>query len=91
MPLLRSWQPDKTNLIAIVNADYEAVIDQTWGQVRTLKVRNGVHTNVGYANSNATFIEGNTGLIQFDAGNNIGQDCQSRHSQNSPRRPSETS
>lgn len=58
---------------AIVNADYEAVLDRTWGQVRTIKVRDSVHTIVGYAIANATFIEGKTGLIQFDAGNNIGQ------------------
>jgi alkyl sulfatase BDS1-like metallo-beta-lactamase superfamily hydrolase len=35
-------------------------------------VRDGVHTIVGYSLSNYTFIEGETGLIAFDTGNNMG-------------------
>jgi alkyl sulfatase BDS1-like metallo-beta-lactamase superfamily hydrolase len=58
---------------AIVNEDYEKfVTDGAFGEAKLHEVREGVWTLVGYSLSNYTFIEGKTGLIAFDAGNNVG-------------------
>ncbi len=58
---------------AIVNEDYKKFLtDGAFGGAKFHKVREGVWTLVGYSISNFTFIEGKTGLIAFDAGNNIG-------------------
>jgi alkyl sulfatase BDS1-like metallo-beta-lactamase superfamily hydrolase len=58
---------------AIVNEDYKKlIVEGAFGKAQTIPVREGVHTIVGYSLSNYTFIEGKTGLIVFDAGNNIG-------------------
>ena len=58
---------------AIVNEDYKKLIlEGGFGEAQTIRVRDGVHTIVGYSLSNYTFIEGKTGLIVFDVGNNIG-------------------
>ncbi|MHC4404016.1 MAG: alkyl sulfatase dimerization domain-containing protein [Planctomycetota bacterium] len=58
---------------AIVNEDYRSfVLDGPFAKVQTIKDRNGVHTIVGYGISNFTFVEGETGLIAFDSGNNVG-------------------
>ena len=58
---------------AIVHEDYKKlIVEGAFGKAQTIKVREGVHTIVGYSLSNYTFIEGKTGLIVFDAGNNIG-------------------
>ena len=59
---------------AIINADYlKAVREGPYGEVRTIRVREGVTTVTGYANANYTFIETRRGLIAVDAGSNIGQ------------------
>ncbi|KJS04074.1 MAG: hypothetical protein VR73_15405 [Gammaproteobacteria bacterium BRH_c0] len=59
---------------AIVNGDYlKAMTEGPYGKVRVVKVREGVTTITGYANSNYTFIETRAGLIAVDAGSNIGQ------------------
>jgi alkyl sulfatase BDS1-like metallo-beta-lactamase superfamily hydrolase len=58
---------------AIVNEDYKKFIaDGPFGKAKLHKVRKGVWSLVGYSISNYTFIEGKTGLIAFDTGNNIG-------------------
>ncbi len=58
---------------AIVNADYlNFLVSGGWDEAKLVEVREGVHTIVGYSLSNYTFIEGETGLIVFDVGNNIG-------------------
>jgi len=58
---------------AIVNEDYrDFILGGGWTTAQTIKVRDGVHSIVGYSLSNYTFIEGETGLIVFDAGNSIG-------------------
>jgi alkyl sulfatase BDS1-like metallo-beta-lactamase superfamily hydrolase len=58
---------------AIVNQAYlDFITDSGWAETKTIKVREGVYTIVGYSLSNYTFIEGETGLIAFDAGGNMG-------------------
>jgi alkyl sulfatase BDS1-like metallo-beta-lactamase superfamily hydrolase len=58
---------------AIVNKAYlNFIAGGGWAETKTFKVREGVYTIVGYSLSNYTFIEGETGLIAFDAGGNIG-------------------
>jgi alkyl sulfatase BDS1-like metallo-beta-lactamase superfamily hydrolase len=58
---------------AIVNKAYlDFITGGGWAETKTNKVREGVYTIVGYSLSNYTFIEGETGLIAFDAGGNIG-------------------
>jgi alkyl sulfatase BDS1-like metallo-beta-lactamase superfamily hydrolase len=58
---------------AIVNADYKRfLLDGPFAKTRTVAVRDGVHTIVGYSISNYTFIEGKTGLIAFDTGQSVG-------------------
>mgnify|MGYP001822702088 FL=1 len=58
---------------AIVNQAYlKFITGDVWAETKTIKVRESVHTIVGYSLSNYTFIEGETGLIVFDAGSNIG-------------------
>jgi alkyl sulfatase BDS1-like metallo-beta-lactamase superfamily hydrolase len=57
----------------IVNVDYYNWLTKgSFGAEKMTKVRNGVYTLSGYSISNYTFIEGETGLIAFDTGNNIG-------------------
>lgn len=59
---------------AIVNRDFKkAMLEGAYGQVKILTLREGVHTITGYANSNYTFIETQSGLIAVDTGSNIGQ------------------
>jgi alkyl sulfatase BDS1-like metallo-beta-lactamase superfamily hydrolase len=58
---------------AIINEDYrDFILGGGWDAAQTIKVRDGVHSIVGYSLSNYTFIEGETGLIVFDAGNSVG-------------------
>ncbi len=58
---------------AIVNEDYRKyVLEGSFAKTQMIKVRDGVYTIVGYSLSNYTFVEGKTGLIAFDTGNNIG-------------------
>ena len=57
----------------IVNQAYlDFIIGDAFGKAKTVKVRDGVYTIVGYSLSNYTFIEGETGLIAFDTGSNLG-------------------
>jgi len=58
---------------AIVNKAYlDFITDGAFDEAKTVKVRDSVYTIVGYSLSNYTFIEGATGLIAFDTGNNLG-------------------
>ena len=58
---------------AIVNEDYKKFLTGgAFSEAKLHKVREGVWSLVGYSISNYTFIEGKTGLIVFDTGNNIG-------------------
>jgi alkyl sulfatase BDS1-like metallo-beta-lactamase superfamily hydrolase len=58
---------------AIVNADYKNfLLGGVWAKTQTIKVRDGVHSIVGYSLNNYTFVEGETGLIAFDTGSSIG-------------------
>ena len=58
---------------AIINEDYrDFILGGGLDAAQTIKVRDGVHSIVGYSISNYTFIEGETGLIVFDAGNSVG-------------------
>ena len=58
---------------ARVNQDYAAFIENgPWRKTKTWAVRPRVHTITGHGLSNFTFIEGETGLILFDAGGNDG-------------------
>lgn len=69
------FDSDKTEapIGAIVNKDYLDFIELGgWAKAKTIKAREGVYTIVGYSLSNYTFIEGETGLIAFDTGGNIG-------------------
>lgn len=77
-PLFYRGDMDNNKVIApngaLLNADYlKAITEGPYGKVRTVRVREGVTTITGYANSNFTFIETRTGLIAVDAGSNIGQ------------------
>jgi len=58
---------------AKVNSAYlEYLSSGAYAGTQVIEVTKGVWTVVGYSLSNYTFIEGKTGLIAFDAGNNIG-------------------
>jgi alkyl sulfatase BDS1-like metallo-beta-lactamase superfamily hydrolase len=58
---------------AIVNQAYlDFIAGGGWAKTKTIKVQEGVYTIVGYSLSNYTFIEGESGLIAFDAGGNMG-------------------
>jgi alkyl sulfatase BDS1-like metallo-beta-lactamase superfamily hydrolase len=58
---------------AKVHEDYEKFISQgVWSKPVIHNVTDGVWTITGYSLSNYTFIEGETGLIAFDAGNSVG-------------------
>lgn len=58
---------------AIVNEDYKTfLLDGPLTKARLVKARDGVYSLVGYSISNYTFVEGRTGLIAFDCGNNVG-------------------
>lgn len=58
---------------AIVNEDYLAFLSSGgWAGATVHRVREGVHSVVGYSLSNYTFVEGDNGLIVFDTGNNMG-------------------
>jgi alkyl sulfatase BDS1-like metallo-beta-lactamase superfamily hydrolase len=58
---------------ATVNEDYrDFIMGGAFGAAQTIKVRDGVYSIVGYSLSNYTFIEGETGLIVFDAGQTVG-------------------
>jgi alkyl sulfatase BDS1-like metallo-beta-lactamase superfamily hydrolase len=58
---------------AIVNKAFlDFIKGGGWAETKTIKVQEGVYTIVGYSLSNYTFIEGETGLIAFDAGGNMG-------------------
>lgn len=58
---------------AMVNQQYlNNIMSRGLEQPRLIKVRDGVHVLRGYSLSNYTFIEGKTGLIAFDTGNNMG-------------------
>ena len=58
---------------ANVNSAYlEYLSSGAYAGTQVIEVTKGVWTVVGYSLSNYTFIEGKTGLIAFDAGNNMG-------------------
>jgi alkyl sulfatase BDS1-like metallo-beta-lactamase superfamily hydrolase len=58
---------------AIINQAFlDYITAGGYNEAKIIKVREGVYTIVGYSLSNYTFIEGETGLIAFDAGGNIG-------------------
>ena len=58
---------------ARVNADYLAFVTEgPWAEVKTWEVGSRIHTITGYGMANHTFIEGDTGLIMVDTGQNIG-------------------
>ena len=59
---------------AKVNAQYEKFLSEgAFGGTEVIEVRQGVWSVVGYSLNNYTFVEGETGLIAFDSGANIGQ------------------
>lgn len=59
---------------AKVNAQYKKFLSEgTYGKTEVVEVREGVWSVTGYSFNNFTFVEGNTGLIAFDAGSNVGQ------------------
>lgn len=59
---------------AIVNKAYKGFLTTgAFAKPQAIKVRDGVWSVVGYNLSNFTFVEGKTGLIAFDSGNNVGQ------------------
>ena len=58
---------------ARVNAGYLAfVAEGPWAEVKTWEVTPRIHTITGYGMANHTFIEGESGLIMIDTGQNIG-------------------
>jgi alkyl sulfatase BDS1-like metallo-beta-lactamase superfamily hydrolase len=58
---------------AIVNDAYRKFITEgPFSESKIFEPRDGVWSIVGYSLSNYTFIKGETGLIAFDTGNNIG-------------------
>ena len=58
---------------ARVNSAYASfVAEGPWAEVRTWEVGPRIHTITGYGIANHTFIEGETGLIMIDTGQNIG-------------------
>jgi hypothetical protein len=59
---------------AKVNAQYEKFLSEgAFGGTQVVEVREGVWTVAGYSLNNYTFVEGQTGLIAFDTGANVGQ------------------
>lgn len=58
---------------ARVHEDYEKFLSEgAWAKPEIHNVTDGVWTITGYSISNYTFIEGETGLIAFDSGSNVG-------------------
>ena len=58
---------------ARVNGAYASfVADGPWAEVRTWEVTPRIHTITGYGIANHTFIEGESGLIMIDTGQNMG-------------------
>lgn len=58
---------------AIVNDAYRKFITEgPFSEAKIFEPHDGVWSIVGYSLSNYTFIKGETGLIAFDTGNNIG-------------------
>lgn len=58
---------------ARVNRDYANFVKNgPWAKVKTWEVTERIHTITGYGLSNYTFIEGDTGLIMIDTGQNVG-------------------
>ena len=58
---------------ARVNSAYAAfVADGPWAEVKTWEVTPRIHTITGYGLANHTFVEGETGLIMIDTGQNMG-------------------
>ncbi len=59
---------------AMVNAQYNEFLSEgAFGGTQVIEVRQGVWSVVGYSLNNYTFVEGETGLIAFDSGVNVGQ------------------
>ena len=58
---------------ARVNGAYAAfVAEGPWAEVKTWEVTPRIHTITGYGIANHTFVEGDTGLIMIDTGQNLG-------------------
>ena len=58
---------------ARVNSAYASfVADGPWAEVKTWEVTPRIHTITGYGIANHTFVEGETGLIMIDTGQNLG-------------------
>lgn len=58
---------------ARVNRAYAAfVADGPWTEVKTWEVTPRIHTITGYGIANHTFVEGESGLIMIDTGQNLG-------------------
>ena len=58
---------------ARVNRAYAAfVADGPWAEVKTWEVTPRIHTITGYGIANHTFVEGESGLILIDTGQNMG-------------------
>ena len=58
---------------ARVNSAYAAfVAEGPWAEVKTWEVTPRIHTITGYGIANHTFVEGETGLILIDTGQNMG-------------------
>ena len=58
---------------ARVNRAYAAfVADGPWAEVKTWEVTPRIHTITGYGIANHTFVEGESGLIMIDTGQNMG-------------------
>ena len=58
---------------ARVNSAYASfVADGPWAEVKTWEVTPRIHTITGYGIANHTFVEGESGLIMIDTGQNVG-------------------
>lgn len=58
---------------ARVNSAYASFVAAgPWAEVKTWEVTPRIHTITGYGIANHTFIEGGTGLIMIDTGQNLG-------------------
>ena len=58
---------------ARVNSAYASfVAEGPWAEVKTWEVTPRIHTITGYGIANHTFVEGETGLIMIDTGQNLG-------------------
>jgi alkyl sulfatase BDS1-like metallo-beta-lactamase superfamily hydrolase len=58
---------------AVVNEDYKTFFpDGPFTRSQVIKTRDVVCSLVGYSLSNYAFVEGKSGLIAFDTGNNLG-------------------